>query len=141
MKRILERPQILFLALAPAMLILGFFNKGDSITINIHDTYLVLDTWSMSLYSAVFFIMIALNYALLNLAKKPPKRKLTLLHIALQFFSLIPFCYVFFMFDFNNDYEQKEQVMLFFVLSFFIFLLATILHFVNFIASLRRKKE
>lgn len=141
MKRILERPQLLFLVLAPAILLLGFFNKGDSITVAIYDTYFVLDTWSVSLYSAVFFLMIALNYTLLSFAKKKPKRKFIVLHILLQIIALIPFTYVFYMFDHNKEYEQESQIMLIFVLSFFLFLLATILHFITFIGSLRRKKE
>ena len=85
--------------------------------------------------------MIALNYAALSFAKKKSVRVLTLLHIALQIFVLIPFLYAFYTADAEKGHEEEAQMTAIFVLSSFVFLLATFLHFINFIVSLIRKKE
>jgi len=141
MKQILERPQRVFLFLAAVVLISGLLNKGKSLDINIYDTYLVFDIWSVCIYSMLFFLMIALNYAALSFAKKKSVRVLTLLHIALQIFVLIPFLYAFYTADAEKGHEEEAQMTAIFVLSSFVFLLATFLHFINFIVSLIRKKE
>jgi heme/copper-type cytochrome/quinol oxidase subunit 1 len=139
MNKVIERPHLIFLVLAPVVLISGLINKGNTFTINIHDTYLVSDIWSVSLYSTVFFFMIALNYyTIVQFAKKKPFPKLTSLHIAFQIIALIPFLYTFYASESYGDTAQKE---LFLVLAFLLFLLATLIHFINFIASLLRKKE
>jgi hypothetical protein len=141
MNRILERPQFLFFALIPIVLILGFMIKDNSITINIHEIYIVLEAWIMCLYAAVFFLMIGLNYSIISFAKKKPRRKLTVLHIVLQVLALIVFLYIFSTAGSLKSYEEEAQLALLFLLSFLVFLIATLLHFINLIVSFLRKKE
>lgn len=141
MKQLLDRPQLVFLILAPIVLISGTINKGDMVDIIMYDTILVLDIWYTSLYSTVFFLMIALNYSVLNYVKKKPVRMLTRFHIVLQILALLPFLYFFFTSNTERGVYESEQMMIVLILSFLLFLLATLLHFTNFIVSLLRKKR
>ena len=141
MSKVIDRPQLLFLALAPIVLISGLINKGGTLVINIHDTYLVSDVWYIALYSTVFFLMIALNYQVISYAKKKPIRTFTIIHIALQLLSLLPLIYIFFTSTSEKSYDEEEQQNITLALSFLVFLLATVVHFINLILSLVRKKE
>jgi heme/copper-type cytochrome/quinol oxidase subunit 1 len=141
MNRIIKRPQLVFLALAPIALISGFLNKGEAINIGIHDTYFVLDIWFLCLFSTIFFLMIALNYVALTYTQKKPIRILTLLHIAFQIIAFTPLLYIFYTVDAESSFEKEGRTAILFLLSFFVFFLSTLIHFINFIASLLRKKE
>lgn len=141
MKKIINRPQTFFIILAILILILGLFNKDGAIKLAVYGTYFNLKTWSVCLFSSVFFVLIAINYASLSITQKRPKRFLTILHIVLQVLALIPLIYFIFNAETNRSYEQVSQMNIILIAAFLLFIVATIIHLVNFIASLVAKKD
>ncbi len=141
MRKIIDKPQLFFLWLIPVVLIAGLLNKGDNALFNYHDIYFLMDVWYISIFSAVFFFLIFINYYVLISNKKPLKSTLTKLHIVLQVIALIPLLYFFFISDTETRTAEYLKIDLMIVLSFFVFMLATVIHFINFFISLLSKKQ
>ena len=141
MKRIVTQPQILFFFLAILLLVSGILSKGQNIDFALYGGVLKLSTWSVSLFSCVFFILIAINYTSLTLTGKHPKKGLTVTHIALQILSLIPLLYFIFTAHSQRTYEQVSQMNIILLLSFVLFIFASVIHLINFVASLLSKKD
>jgi heme A synthase len=140
-KKIITKPQLFFLSLIPIVLIAGLLNKGDNALFIYEDIYIVMDVWYISILSAVFFFLICINYYVLTSNKKPLKSTLTILHIVLQFIVFIPLLYYFFVSgpDYNGVDGFDTNLMI--SLAFLVFLLATVIHFINFFISLLSKKQ
>jgi predicted signal transduction protein with EAL and GGDEF domain len=141
MKKIIDRPQLLFIGFSLIVLISGYANNENSIPLDIGATYILLDVWSASIYSAIFFVLVAVNYAMITIAQKTAKPTLTAIHIVLQIISLIPFLYYFYTADENRNYDASLWMNQILTISFLIFLVGTVLHFFNFIATIIKKKE
>lgn len=141
MKKMIQKPQYFFLLLAVLLLVSGLINKGEVILISFESYYLNLDVWAAGLFSSIFFLLIAVNYASLTLTKKRPKKGLTIGHIVLQVIAIIPFLYYFFTADVKRSYDEIEFMNAIIVLSFVLFLLASFIHIINFMMSLLLKKE
>lgn len=141
MKKIIDRPHLLFLALVPIVFISGLLNRESTIDVNIYATYIVMDIWSLSVFSTVFLFLIFINYYALHAIKKPAKRILTVLHIVLQVIALIPLFYVFFTADTKRNFTQTIDMNAILILGFMIFIVASFVHLVNFFVSLISKKQ
>ena len=141
MKKLIYKPQLFFLLLAIFILIIGLFFKENAIDIAIYSTLTDLSVWSICLFSMLFFILIAINYTSLSITLKTPKRGLTIAHIVLQILALIPLLYFIFSSGESRSYEQVSQMNIILILSFFIFIIATTIHLINFIISLIAKKD
>lgn len=141
MKKLIYKPQLFFLLLAIFILIVGLFFKENAIDIAIYSTLTDLSVWSICLFSMLFFILIAINYTSLSITLKTPKRGLTIAHIVLQILALIPLLYFIFSSGESRSYEQVSQMNIILILSFFIFIIATTIHLINFIISLIAKKD
>lgn len=141
MKKLITKPQFFFLILALIFLISGFINKENSIEIAIYGTFLNLKTWSICLFSTLFFILISINYTSLTITQKPPKKALTILHIILQIIALVPLLYFIYNSDTPKTYQQVSQMNIILVMAFILFLIATVIHLINFMVSLLAKKD
>jgi len=141
MKKIIKKPQFFFIILALLILISGFTNKENSIEIAIYGTFLKLKILSVCLFSTLFFILIAINYTSLTITKKPPKKTLTILHIILQIAALAPLLYFIYNSDTPKTYQQVSQMNIILVMAFILFIIATVVHLINFMASLLAKKD
>jgi len=89
----------------------------------------------------LFFILIAINYTSLTITKKPPKKTLTILHIILQIAALAPLLYFIYNSDTPKTYQQVSQMNIILVMAFILFIIATVVHLINFMASLLAKKD
>lgn len=141
MKKMIQKPQYFFVGLALVVLFCGLFNKGQSIPINFEGVILDLDIWSTTLVSSFFFLMISVNYASLTLTKKTARIGLTIAHILLQIIALVPFLYFFFTSEIKRSIEEIMYMNLVIIVSFALFLLASLIHIINFLSSLLYKKE
>ncbi len=141
MKKIINTPQLFFIVLALLLIVSGLINKGGMIKIAMYGTFLDLKVWSIALTSALFFVLIAINYFSLSLTNKVPKRGLTLIHIILQIIALIPFLYFIYTTNTLRTYDEVSRMNLILIFSFFLFIIATIIHLINFVASLLSKKD
>tara|TARA_R110002073_G_scaffold8207_1_gene45658 strand:+ start:98724 stop:99149 length:426 start_codon:yes stop_codon:yes gene_type:complete len=141
MKKIITKPQFFFVILAFILLISGFINKGSSIEIAMSGTFIELKVWSVCLFSTLFFILIAINYTSLTITKKPPKKILTIIHVTLQLLALVPLLYFIYNSNISRTYQEVSQMNVILVLAFMLFIIASAVHLINFIASLLAKKD
>ncbi len=141
MQKIIKKPQYFFLLLAIITLIVGLLNKRNALEIAVYGTLIDLKIWSISLFSTLFFVLIAVNYASLSITNKPARKGLTILHIVLQVIAMIPLFYFIFQSDVSRSYDEISRMNIILILAFFIFMLATIIHLINFMMSLLSKKD
>lgn len=134
LKKIIAKPHLFFFGLVPLFLILGLFKRESYINLKVNYLNFDLDISLLCYISSVFFLLIGVNYFSLYWIQKYPKKVLTISHIVLQSFSLIPFILIVFSFNFNQTY-------LVLVLSFIIFLFSIIIHLINFFTSLFLKTK
>tara|TARA_R110000787_G_scaffold286199_1_gene403693 strand:- start:7097 stop:7522 length:426 start_codon:yes stop_codon:yes gene_type:complete len=141
MRKIITKPQYFFTLLAIIMVAIGFFYKENAIELATSGVTIDLDIWSLSLISALFFILIAVNYASLTITQKKAKKGLTIIHILIQIIALIPLLYFIFNSESPKTYEEISGMNVILLLAFVMFLLATIIHLINFITSLVATKD
>ena len=141
MNKLIQRPQRFFIFLAIVILISGLVNKSAVLKIDMGGFFFDLNLWTTCIFSTLFYLLISVNYFSLTLTKKQPKRLLTLLHIVFQAISFIPFVYIVFTAKNLIDIDEIVRANLILLVSFFVFVIATFIHFINFFASLLSKKE
>lgn len=141
MKKFIDRPQLFFFFLALLVLVIGFLNKDSAIKLALYGTFINLKSWSVCLFSSVFFVLIAVNYASLTITNKTPKRYLTVIHIVLQLLALAPLLYFILSSESTKTYNEVSRMNIILILAFALFIIATIIHLVNFVASLLAKKD
>ena len=141
MQKIITKPQYFFTLLAITMIVIGLFYKENAIELAISGGIIDLNIWSLSLISSLFFILIAVNYASLTITQKKAKKGLTITHILIQIIALIPLLYFIFNSKSLKTYEEVSGMNVILLLAFVMFLLATIIHLINFITSLVAHKD
>lgn len=141
MRKIIDRPQILFVALAILTLIAAFINKGNILQVAMYATYVNVEVWAVGMFSFVFFLLIAVNYTSLTVIGKKAKRGLTITHVFLQLLALFPLFYFMFTSEQERTYDQVSQMNLILIFAFFLFIIATVIHLINFVMGLLSKKE
>lgn len=145
-KKVIAKPHLFFFGFIPVFILLAFLSGDNTIILNIQATSLVIENYYLYLFSAVFFAMIGINYFSLVWSEKPPKKWLTIIHLALQLIAL------FLLFTSNNwnwignNYPNEVLMMndnstIILSLSFLIFILSTFFHLINFFTSLFLKTE
>ena len=141
MRKIISKPHYFFVFLAVITLLCGVLNKDAVIPFALYGTLLNIDVSTITLFSVLFFVLISVNYASLYIIKKPVKKGLTIIHIVLQIIALIPYFYFIFQSDLPRTYEEIYAINIILLVAFVIFLLATIIHLINFLLSLLTKKD
>ncbi len=141
MKKLLKKPQSLFIILAVFMMILGYYKQGTQLDFSYFLSFLLVDVWSVALISAVFFILISINYASLSLAGKKPLRFLTIAHVLLQIFALISLVYYMIKAIPNQQTENLGQSNIILLFSFIIFIISVLIHLINFFYSLTKQNN
>lgn len=145
MKQLVTKPYLFFICLALMSVIFSF-----TITDTTFNLYLGVLTFQISYarfctISAVFFLLMSLNYFLLLWSDKSPKKWLTILHISLQIFALILFGFVGYQ-DFSSTKNNLTIATInntnaLILLSFLIFLVSVFVHLINFFGSLLLKED
>ena len=141
MKKVITKPQFIFLLLAIISLIIGFIYKNGEFVISIESTYIIVESWSISMFTSIFLVLIAVNYTSLSFINKPHKRVLTIIHIVLQITALIPLWYMISISNIKKSYEDEIIINVVLVISFGVFLFATLIHLIIFFISLISKKD
>ena len=140
MKKFL-RPHWFFLVLAIIMLVIGLLNRGKTIDLAYSGSLIKTSIWSVYMISAVFFGLIFINYFSIYLIGKKPKKWLTGFHIFLQLLALFPLFYFTLYQDSLTNYQEISAMNFILLISFVIFLMASLLHLINFMMSLFVKKD
>lgn len=141
MQKIIRKPQFFFVLLAFITFIFSLLNKNGTIPIAMYNSNIDIQVWSLGLISAAFFILIAVNYTSLSITRKTPKKVLTIIHIILQTISIAPILYLMIQSNVPKTYDGISQMNVIFILAFFVFLTATLIHLINFVVSLIAKKD
>tara|TARA_R110001632_G_scaffold66891_3_gene157311 strand:- start:28 stop:453 length:426 start_codon:yes stop_codon:yes gene_type:complete len=141
MKKIITKPQYFFSLLALIMFIIGFIYKENSIELAFYGGIIDLDIWILNLFSALFFILIAINYASLSITQKQAKKGLTITHILIQIIAIVPLIYFTITSNSSKTYEEITIMNSILLLAFVVFILATLIHLINFVTSLVTKKD
>jgi hypothetical protein len=140
MKKLISKPHLFFLGIIPIVFIFGYLNKTLTIDLEYLGGIFSISLWSICLFSCVFFLLISFNYLTLNWTHKKPKKVLTLLHISVQVISFGVFYYYKTMF-LGAEKELYNPINIYLILSFFLFIIATMIHLINFFASLMAKTK
>lgn len=140
MKKIISKPYLFFLGIIPILFIFGYLNKNQTIDIEYFGGLFSIDIWTISLFSCVFFLLISFNYVALIWTNKKPKKVLTFIHILIQTFSFGVFYYYKTMF-LGVEKLPDSQLNLYLILSFLLFVIASMVHLINFFASLVSKSK
>ena len=140
MKKIITRPHLFFLSVIPIVFIFGLLNKGQTMDIEYFGGVLPINIWSVSLFSSVFFLLISFNYLTLFWTDKNPKKVLSILHIVFQILSF-GFFYYYKTMHHGVQNEQINQINDVLIISILLFVLATMIHLINFFTALIRKSK
>lgn len=140
MKKFLKTPQSFFISLSIITLIIGFIKKGSLIDLNYLANYLLIDVWSLCVISVILFILVSVNYASISFVGKKPRKILTIIHIALQLISIIPYYYIILTVDINTDSGDGITKNIILLLSFVVFILSLVIHLINFFASIFKQE-
>lgn len=146
MHKIIRKPYLFFFGLSIITFIAAYIFSDHSLDVSFFDTYFVISYKYFCQFSAIFYLMIALNYFVLNWTEKQPIKWLTITHIFLQLLSLL---LLITKDNWNwigdNSLEnynlQNENANLLVFLSFLVFILSILIHLVNFFASLLLKRN
>lgn len=140
MKKIIQKPHLFFLGIIPLIFIFGLINKDQSLNLEYFGGVFSVSFWAITLFSCVFFLLISFNYLTLFWMGKKPKKILSLLHIAFQ--TLAFACFYFYKVKFYGvQNEQFNQINVVLIISLLLFVLATMIHLINFFSSLISKSK
>jgi hypothetical protein len=140
MKKIISKPYLFFLGIIPIIFIFGYLNKEKSINLGYLGGVFSINFWDISLYSCIFFLLISFNYAALSWTNKHPKSILTIFHITTQILSFGVF-YYYKTIQYDSVAEPNNQINILLILSFLLFVLASMLHLINFFVSVISKSK
>lgn len=140
MKKIIQKPHLFFLGIIPLIFVFGLINKDQSLNLEYFGGVFSISFWTVTLFSCVFFLLISFNYLTLLWTDKKPKKILSLLHIIFQ--ALAFACFYFYKVKFHGvQNEQFNQINDFLIVSLLLFILATMIHLINFFSSIISKSK
>lgn len=141
MQKIITKPHLFFWALIPLMAICAFIFKDSLLRISYYNGVLDIKFRFLFLFSAIFFLLIGFNYYSLQWIQKFPKKWLSIAHILLQSIAILILVYYASVIDQTSSANDVEQLNMYFFFAFVLFLLATLVHLVNFFSALLLKKS
>lgn len=107
-----EKPYISFLVLIPIIITIGFINRKETLDINVHDTYFVINNLHLAILLVFLFGLIALGYFLAKFFDIPLVNWMTISHV---FISLIGITLVYVLFKVQGNLELKTTNIEFFL--------------------------
>lgn len=141
MQKLITKPHLFFWGLAPIMGICALVFKDSLLRISYYNGVLDIKFRFLFLFSAIFFVLIGFNYYSLHWMKKFPRKWLSVSHIILQTLALLVLVYYAAVIDQKSTADSVEQLNMYFFFAFVIFLLATLVHLINFFVTLALKKS
>lgn len=89
MKKISEKPHLIFLILSPILFLVGYFNTKSTFDINIHDTYYVVENGLVPIGISVYFGIIGFGYWLILKFNGKLSKVLSIAHILVTIGGLL----------------------------------------------------
>lgn len=135
------RPHIFFLLLALMMVCIGLMTNNNNLDLAMFGAIIKVKSLVLCLVSAFFFLLIFVNYLSIYIVGKKPKRLLSALHIIFQVIALVPFIYFLFKAKYFTNYTDISNMNTVLLIAFILFLLASLIHIINFTVSLFLKQD
>lgn len=145
-----EKPFISFLILIPIIMIIGFLNRKETLDINVHDTYYVINNLHLAIILSIFLAIISLGYFLIKIFSIPLINWMTISHILITIFGML-IIYILFRIQLNFEvksydiesilkYSKTIQRVNFTLFSVLIFvLLSQLVFLINFAVSIFKR--
>ncbi|WP_338378230.1 hypothetical protein [uncultured Flavobacterium sp.] len=89
MNWIIEKTYVPFLILIPIILIMGFLNRKETLDINVHDTYYVINNFHLAIILSTVLGIISLGYFLIKLFNIPLINWLSITHVIISILGII----------------------------------------------------
>ena len=100
-----EKPFISFLILIPIIMIIGFLNRKETLDINVHDTYYVINNLHLAIILSIFLAIISLGYFLIKIFSIPLINWMTISHILITIFGML---IIYILFRIQLNFEVKS---------------------------------
>lgn len=145
-----QKPFISFLILIPIIMVIGFLNRKETLDINVHDTYYVINNLHLAIILSIFLAIISLGYFLIKIFNISLINWMTISHILITIFGML-IIYILFRIQLNFEvksydiesilkYSKTIQRIRFTLFSFFIVvLLSQLVFLINFLVSIFKK--
>jgi heme/copper-type cytochrome/quinol oxidase subunit 1 len=147
MKKIIEKPHLIFLILSPILFLVGYFSKKDTFDINIHDTYYVVEHSVVPITISLFFGIISFGYWLILKFNGKLSKILSITHILLTIGGLLVIRILFELYrepkteSLLIDYNFNENLNMITLIISLIILFGQIIYPINlFIGLMKRNK-
>jgi heme/copper-type cytochrome/quinol oxidase subunit 1 len=147
MKKIIEKPHLIFFILSPILFLVGCFSKKNNFDINIHDTYYVVEHGLVSIVISLLFGIIGFGYYLILKFNGKLSKILSLTHILLTISGLLVIRILFELYrkptaeSLLFDYNFNENLNMITLIISLIVLFGQIIYPINlFIGLMKRNK-
>jgi heme/copper-type cytochrome/quinol oxidase subunit 1 len=147
MKKIIEKPHLIFLILSPILFLVGSFSKKNTFDINIHDTYYVVEHGLVPIAISLFFVIIGFGYWLILKFNGKLSKILSITHILLTIGGLLVIRILFELYrepkteSLLIDYNFNENLNMITLIISLIILFGQIIYPINlFIGLMKRSK-
>lgn len=106
MNWISEKAYVPFLVLISIILVIGFINRKETLDINVHDTYIVINNLHLAILLSIFLVIIALGYFLSDIFNIPLINWMTISHVLI---TIIGIFFVFILFKVQTNLEVNTS--------------------------------
>lgn len=107
MNWISEKTYLPFLLLIPIILFIGFLKRKETLDVNIHATYYVINNLNLSVLISTLLGVISLGYYLSNMNQLPLIKWVTISHVLITFFGLL-LAYILFSVQINLESKTSN---------------------------------
>lgn len=131
-----EYPHKAFLGIIPFILLVGYVLKVNTIDIQLHDTYMILDLWSVTICVSIYFIIVGIVYYLFR--NRRFLRYVTILHTLVSILIVLLWIATSQSEMVRNptEFEYARKVMSVVIMSLFVFITVQILFLMNLVISI-----
>lgn len=142
MKKLIEKPHLIFLLATPIIMLVGIFSGESVLDINVHNTYYVIAYLHLATLISIFFGLVGMGYWIMRKMNRKLSKWLNWAHIGLTFGGTIA---VWILSRFYRteimEYEFNNNLTSIITLIIMLLILGQILFPINIIYGLVKKKN
>jgi len=147
MKRIAQKPYLIFWILIPIVILIGFLNKEKTFHLNIHASYYIISQLWISVLISLLFGLIGIGYYLIITTNRKLYTWMTIIHVAttlLGFVIILLLPYINFGVDATTPlhlFDEEVMQTRVKICMFLLLILGQVIYILNIsIASFRKKR-
>ncbi|MCL6295430.1 cbb3-type cytochrome c oxidase subunit I [Jejuia spongiicola] len=141
MRRITNKPHLVFLLSIPMIMLIGFINGEAALDINVHDTYYIIAYIHLAILISILFGIIGLGYWIMLETNRKLSKLLNLIHITLTIGGFIAIWITSLILTESAEYEFDDigKRNLIIALILFLMILGQFLYIINLIIGLFKR--